>query len=143
MFKNVSAAFVALSLVAVSQPASAQTAGLITNNTAVTIRAISGNIVKISGSLYNPLYINDYFNITAVINTAQTADTAARGIWLNNVPVSSSALKPGMSCFVLGWHRFTSSLAPPSSRLPMDGEPAPSPNSMNIVGFLSKMVCKG
>ncbi len=130
MFKKLSAAFVALSLLAVSQPASAQSAGLMYNGAAVPITAIKGDIVTIYGS---------NFNLYARINTAQTADTATQGIWLNNIPVSSSALKPGMSCVVVGWKRHVSSLAP-ARNLPMDGE---APESVFTTGFVSKMVCKG
>jgi len=134
MFKNLPAALVAMSLVAVSQPASAQISLKLYNGAAVPITAINGNIVKIYGS---------NFNIYADINTAetpQTADTATRGIWLNNILVSSSALKPGMSCVVVGWKRHVSSMATPASRLPLDGE---APPSVDTTGYIHKMVCKG
>jgi len=139
MFKKISAALVAMSLVAVSQPASAQTSGFITNGSPVTIKDIKGNLVNIAGSFYQRVNPTDYFTVYEYINTKETADTATKGIWLNNVPVSLSALKPGMSCFVMGWVRFTSSRAP-ITRPMLDGE-APPP--VNTVGFLDKMVCKG
>ncbi len=114
MFKKLSAAFVATSIVAIAQPALAQSVqSLLTNNGgSTTILAVTPKSattrarVKFDGSnFYRPLNGVQYFNLPNVTN-------ATNYIKLNGVAVEPSALKPGMTCsFIMGWQLFRSSQA--------------------------------
>jgi len=135
MFKKLSAALVAMSLVAIAQSAFAQQSEwpLITNGGSTTILAVTPKNattsakVKFDGRNFaRPLNGVEYFNLPNVTN-------ATRYIKLNGVAVEPSALKPGMTCsYIVGWQLQRSSQAAPIFDV---AEGAQS--------YITMMTCKG